>query len=119
MINLQIASPQMSQKIAKSFLFTRFFIMYKFELEHYMQYLYVEEVCIFADLRKFKVCKSQRDWPTNLTNYTSPQICGFAKLICAPPTFGNEKVGQLLRLRINFCGAGPLLYSVHCLFIET
>ncbi len=28
----------------------------------------------------------------NLTNYLSPQICGFAKLICGPPTFENEVV---------------------------
>ncbi len=28
----------------------------------------------------------------NLTNYSSPQICGFAKLICGPPIFENEVV---------------------------
>ncbi len=74
-----------------------------------MQYLYVEEVCIFADLRKFKVRKSLKRLAHKSNKFADLR---FAKLICGPPTFENEKVRQLLRVLINCCGAGPL----HCLF---
>ena len=62
-----------------------------------------EKKHVFADLRKFSVRKSQKDLvcksqfrkmhhlrmvrKSNEIFNVSPQICGFAELICGPPTF--------------------------------
>ncbi len=48
--------------VPKIHLLKLFFILYKFELKHYMLYLYGEKVCICRLANNPWIGKSQRDW---------------------------------------------------------
>ncbi len=101
MIYLQIANLQISTKYCTTLsqnnpkirLFNRFSSMYKFELEQYsICYICEDKQYVIVDLRKFtspnhkKIGSANRKSAkcrtcgrsANLTNFLSPQICGFA-----------------------------------------
>ncbi len=46
----------------------------KFELQHYMMHLLGEKKYVFANLRKFYVCKSQKKWVPKSQVSEDPQI---------------------------------------------
>jgi hypothetical protein len=84
----------LSQNSPKSRLCKRFFV-YKFDLDE-ICYICEEKMYVFADLKKFLVRKSQKDWARKSQNRqvphlqkvrksnkfvkSAPQICGF--VIC-------------------------------------
>jgi hypothetical protein len=77
--------PTLSPNSHRSRLLKRFFLfLYKFQSDHYLLFC-KEKKYLFADLQKFQVPKSQKDWvcksqPQSCTFAEGPQICGF--LIC-------------------------------------
>ncbi len=104
-------SVQLFLKTVLKVVFLKRFLCYlqiKLELEHSMLDLCREMVyiCELAELLSPQIikkigsanCKSVCGRSANVTIFLSTQICGFAELICGPPTFDKRSNSVVLML---------------------